>query len=111
MIRHSRILDTLDIIGGSNPVASLLASRLGRNMAMFANVCSQDSHYLSKVVSLPTLTLATTLKMVNYNWCTRSLDEDTSSLKSFLADLKFCNSPSNLVDSKLHVNVETTLYI
>ena len=61
--------DIIDIIEGTNTISSLLASKLSRNMQMFPETYGNDAHCLYKVASLPTLTLAATLDVVNCNWC------------------------------------------
>ena len=70
----------IDIIEGANTISLPLASKLSRNMSMFAKSYSKGNHCFFKGASLPTLTLATILEMVNYNWCKRSFDDDPVSL-------------------------------
>ena len=108
MFIHPNILH---IIEGSNTITSSLASRLIRNVIMFAETYGKYNHYLSKTVSLPVLTLAKILEMVNCRWCTRILDKDYSSLKSILNVLNFCSTPENQADYRQCVDMDNRLVI
>ena len=47
--------------------------------------------------------------MVNCNWCNRSLDDDSPSLKSILTVLNFCSLPINPVDHRDYVDMQASL--
>ena len=65
--------------------------------------------YLFKAVSLPELISVTILEMSNCSRCARSLDEDSSSLKSVLTVLNWRGLPANKADYRQHVKMETRL--
>ena len=92
-----------------NTITSLLASKMSRNMKMFAETNVKDNHYLCKVESLPTLISATILEIKNYSWCNRSLDEDPVSLKSVLTVLNLCGPHTNQLCYRQCVNMHTRL--
>ena len=108
---EARQPNIIDIIEGGTIITLSLSTTLGMIMRMFAETHGKDNYYLCKVESLPALAPAIILEMVNCNWCSRSLDEDPSSLKSVLTFLNFCGLPTNQVDYKQHVSMETMLAI
>ena len=78
-------------------------------MKMFNETYYEDNYYLCKVACLPTLKPATILEMVNFIWCSRSLLNDPTSLKSILTILNVCGLPANQTDYKQHDIMENRL--
>ena len=106
VVRHPNIID---ITEGSNNIASSLASRLSRNMRMFSENYGKYNYYLCKASSLHALTPANILEIINFRWRYRSLDDDSSSLKIFLAALNLCGPSTNPEDHRKYVDMQTNL--
>ena len=78
-------------------------------MIILAENYGKENHYLCKAASLTTLTLDAMLEMANCSWCTRSLDDDTASLKRILTVLNLFSLPANQADYKQCVNMKTRI--
>ena len=78
-------------------------------LTILVDTYGNDTHCLFKPSSLPTLTLATILKMANYNWHNRRLDDNPPSLKSVLTVLNFCGPPTNPVHYRNYIDMQTNI--
>ena len=62
LVRHPNIID---ITQGSKTITSSLASKMSRNMRIFAETYGKDNHYLYKEASFSTLTPYNIIETVN----------------------------------------------